>query len=180
MQILDFFKKEFSRDNIKSLVMCVIVLTVILYSAYIIGQHKPIFLAILLIIPTSVYFYMDELDTVKKVYELRQWTLGLCVVIAFFVSYQFSHYESYLDKSFVNGKIHSITIEIEDDGRPSTKEEKSFTPYNNSDNYKIDIIFYTLLFVNLGSPILTWWVTKKKIDKLKKTISEDLINNIGN
>lgn len=158
-----------SKEDIGDIILSVIILIATLYGAYLTGQHKPILIGLIIVCPIISYFYADNIKTIKKAESFHTGFMVASILFCFFMFYQFSHYTAYLDKQFIKGKIHTKFVLVENDnGQEGIKEEKEFKPYNSSDNYKVEIIWWTLFLLNIGSTGLTWYFTNRRINILKE------------
>jgi hypothetical protein len=165
------FITDFLKENIKGIKILlggIIAVTVLLYIAQLVGQHKIILISSLILAPIIVFVIIDEFKTEKELKEFQKVAVGLVYLISFFSFMVFSHLETYLDKKLIKGTVSSYMVEIEDDkGRIGYSEEKQFKPLDPSDNYKVQLIKYSLFVLLVGSPLLVRYMVKRKIDTLK-------------
>lgn len=151
-----------SKESIKATLTIILSLTGFFYGIYILGQHRPLILGLVVLCPLITYLWIDDETEEKNKKGIGTLTMIFVVLFAICIGSQHGRYEVMIAKQFMQGRSHTYTVDTEDeDGRPGTEERQQFIPSDESDNYKVETIDWLLWLTIIGSPVSTWYILKK-------------------
>lgn len=146
---------------------------ILFYGAYIIGQHQLISISALILVPIIAYISVDDVYNHKTAEAFHHTFTLITFIAAFFVLATYSKSEVYLEKKFLQGRVHYETrYGTDEDGRETESREPVFTPLNKTDEWIDNIIGWGLIILMIGSPVGTYYFTKKILEKHPKTYTD--------